>query len=392
MEASLATVPNLAGPAPSTPPAGGTARQPIAVVRLDGVELSAVSSVRTTNVSHSSADQFEVELPLQVQPGTANWAAWGNPNTQAEIEVLYGMLDADGNRSALNSAVLGPVDNVAISQPENKVVLSGRDYSSRLIDTQTFQNFTNQTASEIAATIATAQGLTPMVQPTKLPVGTYNPLDNSYTRVTRRESAWDLLTQLARNEGFVCFVRGRNLFFQLDTAPTGQPYNLIWQPATSPGGSPGGNFKSLHLSRAITLARNIVVTVISHDPNTQKAVMATSSSMLTGQAAQGTAGIGPQTYTIDVPGLTQDQAMDRANQLRNGYSLFERVIDVQMPGDPFLSFEQPIRLSGTGTDWDQLYFADRIERSLSQSGGFTMSIRAKNHSASQTATTTVGAP
>src|ERR1700735_4129206 len=125
MEASLAAVPNLAGPAPSTPPGGGTGRQPIAVVRLDGVELSAVSSVRTTNVSHSSADQFEIELPLQVQPGTANWAAWGNPNTQAEIEVLYGMLDADGNRSALNSAVLGPVDNVAISQPENKVVLSG---------------------------------------------------------------------------------------------------------------------------------------------------------------------------------------------------------------------------------------------------------------------------
>jgi phage protein D len=390
MEASLAALPNLLVPSPARPPAA-IARRPIAVVRLDGVELPAVLSVRTTNVSHNSADQFEVELPLQIQPGAASWPAWGDPNTQAEIEVLYGLLDAAGNRSALNSAVLGPVDSVEISQPENRVALRGRDYSSVLIDTQTFENFTNQTASQIATTIAGRHGLTPIVQATTTPVGTRNADDSTYSRVTRRESEWDLLTQLARSEGFVCYVRGRNLYFQPDTQPTGTPYALIWTPATVPGASPTGNFKSLHLNRAITLARDITVEVLSHDPSTAKAVSATQKSTLAGQAAQGTAGIGPQTYKIEIPGLTQAQALARAQQILKQYSLFERVIDVQMPGDPFLIFEQPITLAGTGTDWDQIYFADRIERSLSLKGGFTMSIRAKNHSTSQTATGAPGA-
>jgi phage protein D len=387
----LAVTPDPLSFMSSIPPAGASGRRPIVVVKLDGVELPLVLSVRTTNVSHNAADQFEVELPLQSQPDTASWAAWGSPNTQAEIELLYGLLDGQGNRSALSSAVLGPVDSVSISQPENKVVLSGRDYSSVLIDTQTYQNFTNQTASQIAETIASSHGLTPMVQATTTPVGTKNSSDNTYSRVTRRESEWDLLTQLARNEGFICYVRGRNLFFRPDADPIGPPYKLVWHPPTSPGASPTGNFKNLHLSRAITLARNIVVTVMSHDRNAAKTVTATARSALTGEAAQGNAGIGPQTYMIDVPGLTQDQAQARANELLKQYSLFERVIDVQMPGDPFLSFEQPIELSGTGTDWDQTYFADRIERSLSLSGGFTMSIRAKNHSASQQVTSTPGA-
>lgn len=379
----MAAIPNAPMPIPATPPMGATARRPIAVVRLNGAELPAVLSVRTTNVSHSAADQFSVELPLQPQPSTADWAAWGDPNTQAEIEVLYGFVDADGNRSALNSAVLGPVDAVSVSQPDNLLALSGRDYSSVLIDTQTFQNFTNRTASEIAGTIAAGHGLTAMVQLTMTPVGTFNAPDSSYSRVTRRESEWDLLTQLARNEGFVCYVRGRNLYFQPDTEPSGMPYKLRWQPPIGTGASPSGNFTALHLSRAITLARDIIITVISHDPGTGQAVIGSAQSSLAGHAATGTATLGPQRYTIDVPGLTQAQATARAHQLLKGYSLFERVIDVQLPGDPFLSFEQPIELSGTGTDWDQRYFADRIERSLSQSGGFTMSIRAKNHSAGQ---------
>jgi phage protein D len=373
-------------PVPSTPPAGATARRPIAVVRLDGVELPSVLSVRTSNVSHNSADQFEVELPLQVQPGTANWAAWGDPNTHSEIEVLYGLLDAAGNRSALNSVALGPVDSVAISQPENRVVLTGRDYSSVLIDSQTFEIFSNQTASQIVATIAKRHGLTPVVQTTTTPVGIKNESNQTYSRLTRRESEWDLLVQLARAEGFVCYVRGRNLFFQPDTEPTAAPYLLTWTPAATPGASPTGNFKSLRLNRALTLGRNIMVTVMSHDPSTATAVSATEMSMPAGQAAQGKAQVGPQIYTVDIPGLTQAQASLRAQQLLKQYSFFERVIDVQMPGDPFLQFEQPIRLIGTGTAWDQLYYADRIERSLTLSGGFTMSIRAKNRSTAQTST------
>ena len=366
------------------PVAGGAARRPIAVVRLNGAELNGVLSVKTTNVSHNAADTFQVELALSAQPkNVADWAAWGGDNTNPEIEVLYGLVDANGNRSALNSAVLGPVDSVEVRQPENIVSLSGRDYSAALLDTQTYENFTNQTASQIATTVAQRHGLTPVVQATKTRVGAKDADTNATTRNTRRESEWDLLTKLARDEGFVVYVRGRTLYFLPDTDPSGTPYLLTWSPPQSAGGSPRSNMIKLNVKRALTLAKTITVTVISHDPATATAVSQSATSP--GAPANGDAQTVPQLYTIDVPGLTADQAMVRAHQLLNSYSLFERVIEVHLPGDPFLWFEQPVKLSGTGTSWDQTYFADRIEREMSMGGGFTMVIRAKNHSTTQNA-------
>ena len=370
----MAASPNLAAP-----PAGGTARRPVAVVRLDGAELTAVLSVKTTNVAHNAADTFEVELPLQGQPESAGWAAWGGAAPPSEIEVLYGFLDAAGQRAALVSAVIGPVDSVEVSQPENVIRLSGRDYSSALIDTQTFENFTNQTASQIATRIAQNHGLTPQVQATTTPVGTKDAGTGETTRVTRRESEWDLLTNLARNEGFVCYVRGKTLFFQPDTKPSGAPYNLVWTPPGVPGRSPTANLAKLNVRRALTLARSISVTVTSHDAT--KATTVSQTAELSAGGAGGTANAQPQTYVVDVPGLTEAQAKARADQLLKSYSLFERVVEIHLPGDPFVSFDQPLSLTGTGTGWDnRLYYIDRVERSLSLGGGFTMVLRAKNHS------------
>ena len=375
---------------PSQPLVGSVARRPIAIVKLDGVAIAWLAA-RTTNVSHNAADTFEVDLPLQGQAATANWAAWGSPNTQSEIEILYGLLDASGNPTGLTSAVVGPVDHVEVSQPENRVRLTGRDYSQRLIDTQTFDNFTNQTASQIATMIAGNHGLTPVVAATSTPVGAADLDSNAHTMVTRRQSEWDLLTTLAKNEGYVVYVRGRSLYFQPDTEPTGAPYALVWRPPASPGASPGGPFKKLTVSRNITLARGIQVVVLSHDRDDATTVSATATATLPG-GGTGNAATSPQQYTVEAPGLTQDQCMARAAQLIKGYAQFERIIEIEGPGDPTLSFEQPIQLSGTGTDWDQIYFADRIERSISMEAGFGMHLRAKNKSTSASITVVAGSP
>lgn len=371
-------------PSPATPPTGGIARRPVAVVRLNGAELAAWLSVKTTNNAHSQADTFEVTIPLQTQPEGANWAGWGGDDSNPEIEVLYGLLDAQGNRMALASAVLGPVDKVRISQARNVAVLTGRDYSGALIDTQSFGNYTNQTASQIATQIAESHGLTAQVQATTIPVGAKDEGTGQYSRVTRRESEWDFLTSLARNEGFACYVRGRTLYFQPDQPPSGTPYGLAWTPAKVRGGPPSANFISIELERALTLARDIVVNVVSHHAGSAKTVTGMARSK--GGKATGKAQVKPQTYTIDIPGLTQDQADQRAAQLLNQYSQFERVISVDLPGDPYLSFEQPLHLASTGTSWDGPYYADRIERELSMQGGFKMKIRAKNHPTGQTET------
>lgn len=380
MGASLAVVPS-----PATPPAGGQARRPIGVVKLNGTEMTGVLSVKTVNNAHSQADTFEVVIALQGQGATSNWAALGGDDSNPEIEILYGLMDPNtGKRGALTSAVLGPADKVKISQAKNTATLSGRDYSGALIDTQTFGNFTNQTASQIATTIAGNHGLTAQVVATTTPVGSKDEETGEYSRVTRRESEWDLLTNLARNEGYSCYVRGKTLFFGPDQPPSGTPYKLTWTPAKTPGAPPSANVTSIDLERSLTLAKDIIVQVVSHHAGSGKAVTGTAQSK--GSAGTGKAPSKPQTYTIDVPGLTAAQATARAAQLLKTYSQFERVISVDMPGDPFLTFEQPLALSGTGTSWDGPYFADRIERDLSMQGGFKMKIRAKNHPTGQTET------
>jgi phage protein D len=361
---------------PSQPLVGSVARRPIVVVKIDGAEAPGAVNVRTTNVSHNAADTYKISFSLKaLSLANPKWNSngWGGNNPPQAIEVLYGLLDAQGNRSALTSAVIGPIDSIDIESPDNTVEVGGRDFSKSLIDTQTYENFTNQTASQIATTIAQRHGLAAVVQATTTPVGATDADTNTTTRNTRRESEWDLLTKLARDEGFVVYVRGKTLYFQPDSEPTGTPYKLVYKPANVDGTQQSGNMIKLRRSRTLTLAGSITVTVISHNRDTGAAVTATAT--LTANSGQ------PQTYTIDVPGLTQAQAQVRAKQLLKTYSLFERVIDIDMPGDPTLSFEQPIQLSGTNTGWDMTYFADQIEREMAMEHGFSMHIRAKNHSA-----------
>ena len=58
----------------------------------------------------------------------------------------------------------------------------------------------------------------------------------------------------------------------------------------------------------------------------------------------------------------------------------ERLLSAELPGDLELDSRSLVRLSGTGTSWDQAYYPESVTRRLSFEGGFTMSLRAKNHS------------
>jgi hypothetical protein len=58
----------------------------------------------------------------------------------------------------------------------------------------------------------------------------------------------------------------------------------------------------------------------------------------------------------------------------------ERVIEVSMPGDLILTPRSMIMLEGTGSDFDQTYHVDVIERQLHGNGGFDQRIRGRNTS------------
>jgi hypothetical protein len=362
-----------------------TLRQPIAVVKLDGGELPGVRHVSVTNGRQRSADKFSVELSLQAQGPAGGWERWSAITAQNEIEVLFGELDpTTGQRVVLQSAIIGAVDTVEVRQPENVVTVSGRDLSAQMIDTQSFESFLNQTASDVVTTIAKRRGLVPVVTPTALPIGRC--LGGNTLHVTNRGTEWDLLTKIAENENFTVLVRGRSLIFQPATDPTVPPYVVVWAAPASPGLSPRSNVVRLTTHRQATLARNVVVTVLSFDPASGGVVTQTATSTLPGADPAK-----PQNYVIDVPCLSVQQASERAQKLAKDFSLFERAIDVELPGDATLTADARVVLQGTGTDWDQMYFLDKITREMSLERGFTMTIAAKNTSPAATVTPSSGA-
>lgn len=362
----------------NNPQAPASLRRKRPVVKINGTAVGGILHMEVINNQHFQSDYFSIDIALQGQPANLNWASWGE-QTDAEIECLIGDLADDGvTISNPVSQIIGLVDRVQVKQPKNMVTIEGRDYSSKLIDQATIEKFPQQTSSQIATTLATRHGLTPQVTATKTPVGSY--FGRDYATTTRRQSEWDLLTYLAQQEGFEVFVRGTTLYFQPPTDPAGNPYVIQWVPPSGPGLPPTANCVALSLTREMTLARDVIVTVTSHNSKEGKAVTQTARSVNSARVGRTGKKVGPQTYTVDIPNLTAQQALVRAQQLLKEYSQHERLIEVDLPGDELLTFNTPIQLTGTGTSWDQMYFADQITRRMGFQEGYEMILRAKNHS------------
>jgi phage protein D len=105
----------------------------------------------------------------------------------------------------------------------------GRDYSSVLISS-TYQNsFYNQTASEIANSIAARHGFVPNISPTSTMVGSYQCDDHSQILLDVHSpitNEWDLLKHLAQSEGFQLFVNSTMLVFAPTSALPGNAWSV----------------------------------------------------------------------------------------------------------------------------------------------------------------------
>ncbi len=96
------------------------------------------------------------------------------------------------------------------------VEIDGRDLTARLLDARTQETFSNQTASEIAETLAARHGLTADVTATTTLAGRYYATEHdriTLGQFSRATTEWDLLTFLAAREGFEAYVAGQTLTF-----------------------------------------------------------------------------------------------------------------------------------------------------------------------------------
>lgn len=347
-------------------PLNETWRTPALRLIANGQAVAGVVEAEIRANNHLAADRFSASIALGVDLfATASfWSAAQDISVDLQFS-----LDGTGFESLLQ----GLVDTVSMDPVGGLVRIEGRDFTAELIDTRTQEAFSNRTSSEIAVLLAQRHGLIPAVTPTTTPVGRY--YQDEHDRITlnqfsRATTEWDLLTFLARQEGFDIFVHGTTLYFM----PAQQQSDLrVLRPE---------DCIDLHLLRSLTLARDIEVTVKSWNSRQKTAFSQTARAARGGRQAGASSSRTQslQRYVLVRPNLTPDQALQLAQRKLAELTQHERVIEATMPGELSLTPRSAIVLAGTGTDFDQTYFVDVIERSISPHAGFVQRIRAKNTS------------
>ncbi len=347
-------------------------RTPRAKVLLNGTALPGLIEAEVTQNSHYNADKFSAHFALYADP--AYGAAWWGKQTEMILDIQFSL---DG--SNYTSMIIGQVDHMSLGPQGGVVAVDGRDLSARLIDNKTVEAFKNKTSSEIASLLAARRNLTADVQATAVKVGRLYDSDHDrlqHDQFSTAHTEWDLLTMLAQFEGFDVWVTGTTLHFK-PTEPIDKqkPYEVVWHAAD--GDVPWSSVMSMHLERALTLAKDVVVAVRSF--NSQKKTGFTMYSPIGSRQSAIQSGKA-QLFTFLRPNLDRDGAQKLANALREDISRHEKLLQFSRPADLTLNARKVVKLRGVDPDsWDQIYYIDSVTRRLSQHEGFTMHVRCKNH-------------
>jgi phage protein D len=339
-------------------------------VIANGQIISGAIEAEVISTNYYAADQFIASVALGPDP----WA--DAPFWASESDILLEVQFSLDAGASFVSLVQGAVDNVTIDPASCLVHIHGRDLTAGLIEARTQETFANRTSSEIAALLAQRHDLTAQITSTTTPVGRYYQSEHdsiTLDQFSRTTTEWDLLVFLARREGFDVFVEGQSLYFQpaaldTDTALLIRPSDVI----------------DLRLERSLTLARDIEVVVKSWNSRQNSAFsqqVRASQSDTSGRSTRQ-----PQSYVCVRPNLTPDDALSFARQRLAELMRHERTIEITMPGELVLTPRSVIALEGTGTEFDQTYYIDAIERRLRYNSGLTQRLRATNTSPRSLAT------
>ncbi|MYM89548.1 hypothetical protein GTP91_20515 [Rugamonas sp. FT82W] len=352
------------------------ASQPRGMVYANGVALSGVHSFEVENNAFFQADTFRLTLLISAQPAGRGLDFWSRQE-QLELEFLLGFpADPDNvGKSGLGSFLLGYADAIDVDLDANTLVLTGRDFSSKLIDVKRTKVFSSGTlvASDVVRQIAQAQGLTPVVTPTTVAAGGYYQIVKAL--VASDVSYWDIVTKLAQYEGYQVYVRGRELHFEPRAAKGADPYVLRWQ---ADGGAAWSNAMQLSFKRDLSLAKDLRVKVLSFHSKTNQAVSEVAERKRVTDGAAVAFGGEPQEYVRTFPNLDASQAQAKAKAILQELSAHEMGLTAELPGDVLLMPTSLIQVTGTGSAFDQTYYAASVTRRYSSEDGFRMTVHAKN--------------
>ncbi|MEN7527029.1 hypothetical protein [Cupriavidus sp. DL-D2] len=191
-------------------PAG---QSPRGIVKVGGVIVPGWIHWSVQENTFYQADTFRVEFAAQNLPDETD-VAWFSNQSEAFVEI-FGGYPADVrsfSETDLVSHIYGRVDDVDYDPVSAKLTLTGRDLTAAFIDAKITIQFQNMTSSQIATQLALNHGMSYSGPATKTPAGTYYAYDR--VSMTDQRSEWDILTWLAQQEGFNCYVKGKTLYFE----------------------------------------------------------------------------------------------------------------------------------------------------------------------------------
>ncbi|MEK7695885.1 MAG: hypothetical protein AAB419_10775 [Pseudomonadota bacterium] len=365
-------------------PAVPSARAPRGIVLLGdpnqpGTRVPWVDWEVEQNVWHS-ASTFRMRLPISAlsDPINLNYILGTNP-IQAQVYAGFPPNPDQYGTSDLQQLIIGNVDSINFDPSGRTVDISGRDYTSLLIDSKTFDRWANQTASQIATTLAKRHGLTPQVTPTTGLVGKIYEIDKIHDRHGTTE--WELLTWLAGVYDYVVYIQGVTLYFGPKPDPkTATPYLIQWQNPDQNSAFFQANVLDLGFSRTLTVGKGVIVQVHSFNHKQKAGFSVTYPQGKAKGITPGTAKAPAQVYSYIIANLSQQDAQERAAKIYNDIIRHELKMNANLPGDNILVPNVMVQVSGTQTPFDSLYYVESVSRRMSFDGAYRMSVRGKNHS------------
>lgn len=357
----------------NTIPGQSSARVPRATVLVNGVDLrDALVEVEWESNTFFQADTFRATFATSKLPEGYGPAYFAD-TAPIVVEIFAGFPADPVNFTAKNLASMfyGQVDPVDWSPDQTTITISGRDLTSKLIDAKSDKKYPNQTASQIVTKLASDVGLTAVVTATSTLVGRYYEIDHVALQDNR--TLWDLVCYLAQKEGFVAYVKGKELHFEPPPAADDEPYAFYYNVPRSADGMADANCH-ITFSRSLTLAKDIVVKVRSRKPGQKTAFTMTAKATHAKSSGE------TQTYVFDYWGLTSAEAQKKAETIAADLSKHERKATVTGPADNILSRTDVVQIDGTDTSWDQTYFVENIARRYSLEDGYVWTVNLKNHS------------
>lgn len=355
-------------------------RHPRGLVKINGTPVPGWIEWEVENNRYYEADTFRVTFSLSMLPAAFNRAWWAQQRS-VSVEIFAGFPinpENGGYESTdLDSLIYGNVDDIEIDPVGGVLELHGRDLTSLLIDTKVNETYRNKRAWEIATILAQRHGLTPKITKTELLSGGYYEIDHA--RLAVDQSEWDLLHQEAQKEQCVIYVKGTELHFEPQPDPaTMTPYILQWQEPTDDQASPTFNGTRLHFKRSLTVAKGVVVKVTSFNMKTGKDFTVTYPAGHAKGISPGQSSAPATVYQRRLANSNPEKMMQYAEGLHREITQHEMNLSADLTADDLLIAGMPVKVAGTGMEFDQLYYADSVRRRMSVSDGYVMSIVAKN--------------